>query len=60
MKRVIVTIATVALCHAALAQQPTSTLTFDDALGIALENNPSIEASHYEEQAARRVRLPSD
>ena len=56
MKRVIVTIATVALCHAALAQQPTSTLTFDDALGIALENNPSIEASHYEEQAARRER----
>lgn len=56
MKKVLLSIALATIGSLATAQQPGSTLTFDDALNIALENNPSIEASEREEMAAKRER----
>ena len=38
------------------ATAQTATLTFDDALTIALEHNPSVAASQYAERAAHRER----
>lgn len=59
MKKVLLSIALAAIGSLAAAQQPGGTLTFDDALNIALENNPSIEASEREEMAAKRERQAS-
>ncbi len=56
MKKVLLSIALATIGTLAAAQQPGSTLTFDDALNIALESNPSIEAVQREEMAAKRER----
>ncbi len=56
MKKVLLSIALATIGSLSMAQQPGGTLTFDDALNIALENNPSIEAIQREEAAAKRER----
>lgn len=43
----------------AAAQQPAATLSLDDAIAIALADNPAMKAAEYEERAARQERRAS-
>lgn len=56
MKSIVSTIAVLFVCAAAYPQSSGRALTIDDALAIALAENPSIAALHHEEEAARRER----
>ena len=51
--RIVVTLVSVVVLSTASAQ---TLLTFDDALNLALEQNPSIVAANYAEEAAHRER----
>lgn len=46
----------IASCMTLAAQELPRMLSFDEALDMTMTDNPSIEASHYEELAARRER----
>ena len=54
--KTLVAAATLFVAARAAAQQPTATLSLDDAIAVALADNPAMKAAEYEERAARQER----
>lgn len=55
MKRILFSVAALAICSAAAAQE-WRMLSFDEALSMTLSDNPAMQAAEYEQTAARRER----
>lgn len=56
MKRLPVLVCMIALSASVSAQESQRTLTFDEALNMTMANNPSMQATKFEEKAAKRER----